>query len=196
MKYIITEEQFKKLNRSNESITKAIIKYLNQFIYKGNRQIEYPARNYGDYSETWCVNGLESIIVRYNFEDKIFKVGTLGVSKGSVDAISRLLSVRRSYVLHVIAEWYDDVMVPKFESIVGENGLSIDEIYMIDRDVTCIPEPVKPKGITDDEMIDYIVKNTLYKKDEVKRKIESGEDLEDFFMHILGIQNRQKERGI
>ena len=46
-------------------------------------------------------------------------------------------------------------------------------------------------------MIDYIVKHTLYTKDDVIDKIESGErDLEDFFLDILDNQNRKKNRGL
>ena len=50
------------------------------------------------------------------------------VSKSLVDVLSTALSIRKSYVLHVILEWYDETMVPKFEQIVGESGLSIEEI--------------------------------------------------------------------
>ena len=39
MKIIITEEQYKKLNKSNESITKAIVKYMNAYIENGERSI-------------------------------------------------------------------------------------------------------------------------------------------------------------
>ena len=45
-------------------------------------------------------------------------------------------------------------------------------------------------------MIDYIVKHTLYTKDEVIGRIKSGkEDLDDFYLHIVDSQNRKKNRG-
>jgi hypothetical protein len=40
-------------------------------------------------------------------------------------------------------------------------------LHLIDtseRPHDCVPEPVKPEGITDEEMIDFIVKNTLYQQ--------------------------------
>jgi hypothetical protein len=88
-------------------------------------------------------------------------------------------------------------MVPKFEEITGESGLSIDDIDVWgDKEQACRAEPVKPEGITDEEMIDYITDNTLYTKDEVIEKIDSGErELEDFYLDIVDTVKRKKELG-
>ena len=197
MRIIITEEQFKKLNRNSQAITNAIIKYMNEYISNGERKIAPKSRNYGNLREEWCIDGKNTIDAFYYFEDGDFDKGTLSISKNIVDNLRKFLSIRRSYVLHVIEEWYDDVMVPKFEEIVGESGLSIDEIDVWDKEHDCIPEPVKPEGITDEEMIDYIANNTAYSRKEVVNRIESGqEDLDDMFLHITDIQNRKKITGL
>jgi hypothetical protein len=196
MKYIITEEQFRKLNKSSETISKAIVKYMNQYISQGNRKVTLKPRNYGNLREDWCIDGKERISAFYYFEDGRFNTGTMLVSKELVESLSNLLSVRKLYVLHIILEWYDETMVPKFEQIVGESGLSIDDIDSADKNNECIPEAEKPEGISDEEMIDYVVKNTLYSKEEVIEKIESGrETLEDLYLHIVDIQNRKKILG-
>jgi hypothetical protein len=192
MKYILTEEQYRRLNKSSQSISNFIVKYMNQYIGNGKRKVIPKARNYGNLREDWCVDGKETITAIYYFEDGRFDQGYLMVSKGLVDTLSELLSIRKSYVLHVILEWYDETMVPKFEQIVGESGLSIEDIGTSDREYECTPEPEKPKGITDEEMIDYIVRNTLYKKEDVIDKIESGEDLDDIYLHIVDIQNKER----
>jgi len=196
MKIIITEEQYKKLNKSNEALSNAIIKYMNQYIQGGDRKIVPKSRNYGNLREDWCVDGKETIIAIYYFEYEKFTNGTLIVSENLVNNLSKLLSIRRSYVLHIIEEWYDDIMVPKFEEITGESGLTIDSIHLQEKEYDCIPEAFKPEGITDEEMINYIVKNTLYNEDEVIKKIESGEeDLDDLYLHIVDIKNRDKIQG-
>ena len=75
--------------------------------------------------------------------------------------------------------------------------MSIDEIDVWDKEHDCIPEPIKPEGITDEEMIDYIANNTAYSRKEVVNRIESGqEDLDDMFLHITDIQNRKKITGL
>lgn len=196
MKYIITEQQYQKLNKSSEAISKAIVKHMNQYISYGERKVTNKPRNYGNLREDWCVDGKETITAIYYFEDGKFNTGTMLVSKELVESLSNALSIRKLYVLHTILEWYDETMVPKFEEIVGESGLSIDDIDTSDKDHECIPEPEKPEGISDEEMIDYVVKNTLYSKEEVIEKIESGrETLEDLYLHIVDIQNRKKILG-
>jgi hypothetical protein len=196
MKIIITEGQYNRLNKSSQAITNAIIKYMNEYIDRGERKITKKSRNYGNLREDWCINGKETISAFYYFEKDKFERGSLSISKKIVESLSNLLSIRRSYVMHVIEEWYDDTMVPKFEEITGELGLSIDDIDVWDKDNPCRPEPVKPKGITDQEMIDYIANNTLYTNDEVIEKIESGErELEDFYLDIVDTVKRKEDLG-
>jgi hypothetical protein len=196
MKIIITEGQYNRLKKSSQAITNAIIKYMNEYIDRGERKITKKSRNYGNLREDWCINGKETISAFYYFEKDKFERGSLSISKKIVESLSNLLSIRRSYVMHVIEEWYDDTMVPKFEEITGELGLSIDDIDVWDKDNPCRPEPVKPKGITDQEMIDYITNNTLYTNDEVIEKIESGErELEDFYLDIVDTVKRKEDLG-
>ena len=196
MKYIITEEQYKRLNRSSQSITNAIEKYMNFYISEGERKMTPKSRNYGNLREDWCVDGKETISAFYYFEKNKFDKGTLIVSKNIIETLSSMLNIRQSYVLNAIAEWYDETMVPKFEQIVGESGLGIDDIDASDRDHECIPESVKEEGITDEEMIDFVVKNTLYDREEVLEKINSGEEiLEDLYLQIKDIIKRKKILG-
>lgn len=196
MKYILTEQQFRKLNKSSETISKAIVKYMNQYISQGSRKVTHKPRNYGNLREDWCIDGKETISTFYYFEDGRFNTGSMLVSKELVESLSNLLSIRKLYVLHTILEWYDETMVPKFEQIVGESGLSIDDIDSYDKTHECIPEAEKPEEISDEEMIDYIVGHTLYTKQDVLKKLESGEEeLDELYLQILDIQNRKKILG-
>ena len=196
MRIIITENQYNRLNKSSQGITNAIIKYMNEYIDKGERKIAKKSRNYGNLREDWCINGKEPISAVYYFENGEFQKGSLSISKKIIKSLSNLLSIRRSYVIHVIEEWYDDTMVPKFEEISGESGLSIDDVDVWDKEHPCIAEPVKPEGITDEEMIDFIYNNTAYRKEEIINKIESGErDLEDFYLDIVDTVKRKEQLG-
>lgn len=196
MKIIITEEQFNRFNRSSPALQNGIIKFLNQYIENGQRTIGKKSRNYGNLRENWCVDGKDVITAIYYFNDGNFDTGRLLVSENLISTIQKIFSVKKSFALHVFEEWYDDTIVPKFEKIVGDTGLYITNIDTLDREHPCIPEPVKPEGITDEEMIDFIVKNTLYTKPDVIKKIESGErDLEDFYLDIAGIVKQREIKG-
>lgn len=192
MKIIITEEQFKRFIKSSPVLKELIEKYLNKYISKGTRKIGKKSRNYGSLREDWCINGNEVIIMIYYFVDGRFDNGSLLISKDIVRTIQQIFSVRESFAINVIEEWYEETMIPQFESIVGEGGFYITSIDKMNSE-PCTPEPIKPEGITDEEMIDFIDKNTLYKRQEIIDKIESGErDLEDFYLDIVDTVERRK----
>ncbi len=196
MKFIITETQYRKFAKSSINIQNSIYKYLNDYISTGKRKIGIKSRNYGNLREDWCINGREEISAIYYFENNEIYEGMVFIDEELVKTISSVFSVRKSFVLTCIEEWYDDIMVPKFEQLIGESGLFINEIGILERTHQCVPEPVKPEGITDDEMIDFIVKNTLYNKNDVTKMIESGErELEDFYLDIVDTVNRRNVIG-
>jgi hypothetical protein len=196
MKYIITEEQYKKFAKGSIEMQNVITIYLNNYISKGTRKIGKKSRNYGNLREDWCVEGIESITAVYYFEGDKFGSGSLIVSKNIVNGIQSIFSVKKSFVMHVIEEWYVETMVPKFESIVGETGLYINEIDISEGDHDCLPEPTKPEGITDEQMIDFIYNNTAYGKSEIMDLINTGErDLEDFYLDIVDTLNRKEQLG-
>jgi hypothetical protein len=76
-------------------------------------------------------------------------------------------------------------MIPKFEELVNEKGLGIDEIMVSSNTGPCTPKFVRPDDLTDEEMIDYIVAHTLFKKQDVIRQIENGKDLDVMYANIL-----------
>ena len=195
-KVLKEEDERRRYIRSTDSLRKVITLFLDDYIEDGNRIIGKKSRNYGNLREDWCVNGKEVITTIYYYEDGKFYSGTLLVTKTLVEKIMKIFNTRKNFVMSIIEEWYEDTMIPKFEQIVGETGFYFDDVDMFDRDHDCIPEPVKPENITDEEMIEFIVSNTLYRRDEVINQIESGErDLEDFYLDITHtVENNKRYR--
>jgi len=185
-KVLKEEDERRRYIKATDSLRKVITLFLDDYIEDGNRKIGKKSRNYGNLTEDWCVNGKEVITAIYYYEDGKFYSGTLLVSITLVEKIMKIFNTRKNFVMNIIEEWYEDTMIPKFEQIVGETGFYFDDVDLFDRDHDCIPEPVKPEDITDEEMIEFIVSNTLYRRDEVINQIESGErDLEDFYLDIV-----------
>jgi len=141
--------------------------------------------------------GIQKAIEKYL--DKMISKGSrksLSISKDLIQEIMSIFTIKKTFVVYVIEEWYEKTMIPQFESIVGESGLSFNDVTIMDRDRECIPEPTKPEGITDEEMINFIDKNTAYRRQEIIDKIESGErDLEDFYLDIVDTVERKKRLG-
>ena len=182
--------------KSSPALQNAITKYLNQYIEGGQRKIAKKSRNYGNLREEWCIDGVNSISSIYYFEDDKFIEGSLIVSNDLVDTIQSLFSVKKSFIHHVIEDWYDETMVPKFKEVVGEKNLYIGDFDISFNDYPCTPESTLPEGITDEEMIDFIDKNTGYRRQEILNMVSSGErDLEDFYLDIVEIVKRKEIRG-
>ena len=195
MKIIINESQLKSLVKESLGRQKAIEQYLDRYISKGKRKIGTKSRNYGNLREDWCIDDVESITAIYYFDNGIFENGSLLISKNLIKDIVSIFTIKKSFAIYVVEDWYEKTMIPKFESIVGESGLSINEVDITDDD-ECVPEPTKPEGITDEDMINFIDKNTAYKRQEIIDKIESGErDLEDFYLDIVDTVERKKRLG-
>ena len=194
---ILTEEITRKYNKPSDNLTQQIIKYLNKHFKDAKRIITPKSRNYGNISEDLCLNNITLISSYFDFDNNQFTTGRLYISKELVKKISNSLIVRTSYIINIIEEWYEEFMLPELENKTGESGLYLNDEPVLIKNEECIPEPVLPENISDEEMIKFIVDNTLYTKDEIIKKLESGEeDLTELYLHILDIQNRKKIRGI
>lgn len=193
-KVLKEEDERRRYIKSTDSLRKVITLFLDDYIEDGNRIIGKKSRNYGNLREDWCVKGKEVITAIYYYEDGKFYSGSLMVSWALVEKIKKTFNTRKNFVMNIIEEWYEDIMIPKFEQIVGETGFYFDDVDLYDGDHDCIPEPVKPENITDEEMLEFIVDNTAYRRDEVINKIESGErDLEDFYLDIVHtVENKKR----
>ena len=193
-KVLKEEDERRRYIKSTDSLRKVITLFLDDYIEDGDRKIGKKSRNYGNLREDWCVNGKEVITAIYYYEDGKFYSGSLMVSWTLVEKIKKIFNTRKNFVMNIIEEWYEDVMIPKFEQIVGETGFYFDDVDLYDPAHDCIPEPVKPENITDEEMLEFIVDNTAYRRDEVINKIESGErDLEDFYLDIVDtVENKKR----
>ena len=95
MRIIITEEQFNRFNRSSNVLQNGIIKYLNLYISEGKRTFRTKNNNFGNLSEDWCVNNVNSITAIYYFEDGKFDSGHLIVDNNFVNKISEIFSVKK-----------------------------------------------------------------------------------------------------
>ena len=193
-KVLKEEDERRRYIKSTDSLRKVITLFLDDYIGDGDRKIGKKSRNYGNLREDWCVNGKEVITAIYYYEDGKFYSGSLMVSWTLVEKIKKIFNTRKNFVMNIIEEWYEDVMIPKFEQIVGETGFYFDDVDLYDPAQDCIPEPVKPENITDEEMLEFIVDNTAYRRDEVINKIESGErELEDFYLDIVDtVENKKR----
>jgi len=187
---ILREEVRKKFKKSGPNKERVIVQYMEKLLSKTNRVVVPPDENYGNYNEEWCSGGKIVMEAKYFFnsedsEDNIFFAGNLYVNKEEIDLLSRMLQVRKSYILNVITEWYDEKYATKFGQETGHPEFEIDETHESDEDRKCY-QIIDTDNLSREYMIDYIDTQTLKKRSELEKK--SDDELTSTYRSVYNIQ--------
>ena len=145
---------------------------MESLISETNRVVVSPDDNYGNYGEEWCKGGKIIMEARYFFssedsDKKKFFAGNLYVDAKEIDFLSQMLQVRKFFLLNVITEWYDEKYATKFGQETGHPELEIDETKTFDNWRKCY-KMIDVDNINREEMIDYLDKETLYRRNELE----------------------------
>jgi hypothetical protein len=117
--------------------------------------------------------------------DNKFFAGDLYVDKEVIDFLAKMLLVRKSFILNVITEWYDDKYTTKFGQETGHPEFEIDETHEMDDWRKCY-QMISTDNLSREEMIDYIDDNSGYKRDEIEK--HSDDELKSEYRSIYNIQ--------
>jgi hypothetical protein len=174
IKKILREEVQKRFTKSNPNFERIIIKHMESVISETTSVIPPPEDNYGNYSQEWCKGNKIIMEARYYFgsdddevEDEKFFAGDLYIQKEEVEFLSKMLQIRKSYILNVITEWYDDKYTTKFGQETGHPELEIDETHEMEDWRKCY-QMINTDNLSKDEMIDYLDNQTLHKRNELE----------------------------
>lgn len=170
---ILREESQKKFSKAGPNKERFIIQHMEKLLSKTNRVVVPPDENYGNYNEEWCRGGKVIIEAKYFFnsednDDNIFFAGDLYVNNEEIDLLSRLLQLRKSYILNVITEWYDDKYATKFGQETGHPEFEIDETHESDVERKCY-QIIDTSNLSREYMIDYIDTQSLHKVSELEK---------------------------
>ena len=190
IKKILREEVQKRFTKSNQSFERLIIKQMESLISETTSVTPPPEENYGNYSQEWCKGDKIIMEARYFFssedsdEEKFFG-GDLYIDKEEIDFLSQMLKVRKSYILNVVTEWYDDKYATKFGQETGHPELEIDETHETDNDRKCY-KIVDTSNLSREYMIDYIDNNTAYRRNDIEKF--SDDKLTSTYRSVYNIQ--------
>jgi hypothetical protein len=194
IKKILREEVKKKFTKSNPNFERIIIKHMESLISETNRVVVPPDYNYGNFSEEWCKGDKIIMESRYYFssedsDETKFFAGNLYVDEEEIDLLSQMLQVRKSYILNVITEWYDEKYATKFGQETGHPELEIDETYQTNNDRKC-HQIIETDNLSREEMIDYVDTQTLYKVSDLEKM--SDDELTSTYRSVYNIQLNKK----
>jgi hypothetical protein len=168
---------------------------MEKLLSKTTRILPPPSENYGNYNEEWCKGDKIVMEAKYYFgtddddwtpqEEQKFFAGDLYVDKEIIEFLSKMLLVRKSFILNVITEWYDDKYATKFGQETGHPELEIDETTEMDDWGKCY-EMVDVSNIGSEDMIEYLDKHSLYRADELRKLPE--DELKSRYRSVYNIQ--------
>ena len=173
IKKILREEVQKKFQKSNPNLERVIIKHMESLISDSKRIIPPPEDNYGNYIEEWCKGNNIVMEAKYFFNDEDsdeekFFAGDLWIDEKEVEFLSKILQVRKAFILNIITEWYDDKYTTKFGQETGHPELEIDETLTFDNWRKCY-QMIDVDNVSREEMIDYLDKETLNRRNELEK---------------------------
>lgn len=209
IKKILIQEVNKKYSKPTPSVEKLIYNWLDNYI--SGAQMYHEKHYEFNYGFEWCNDGMEIMSFDLAFEyideyhsDKVknsernFDRGTLQIPKDIIQEMLTDIPVRKNYLIYVIEEWFEDTLLDEVSTMIGRDDISIDEFEEYpETSLVCVPPQTKPEGITDDQMIDYIVSNTLHRKEHLERSMleDPDFDLEKSYLNILKMGESKRLRG-
>jgi hypothetical protein len=173
IKRILREEVSKRFTKGSPNAQSLIIKHMEKIISKTSRVIPPPEENYGNYTEEWCKGDEMIVEARYymfseDSDEEKFVDGTLFINKNEVEFLSKMLQVRKVFILNVITEWYDEKYATKFGQETGHPEFEIDETDTYEGEWRKCYQMINTDNLSRDEIIDYLDKETLYRRNELE----------------------------
>jgi hypothetical protein len=129
----------------------------------------------------FCKNGKEILDVTLYFdtdysgaddkrktEERSLDRGIMSVPKNVFDDLTTDLPMRVSYLRYLLEEWFDDTYLGEIQKKMGRNDIYISELNVSSSDGDiCFPPITKPDDVTEEEMIEHILKSGKYKMKDI-----------------------------
>jgi hypothetical protein len=181
IKTILREEVNEMYSRPSEKMDLIITRWLDN-LFSGAKM--YYNKSYeSTHSFDWCNKGMEiaSVILYFHNDDSVyddkrpmsernFEEGTLMIPESIVNELRNYVPIRRNYLRYKIEEWFDDNIMTEVTKTMGRDDIHIIKFSEYPKTAeVCVPPVEKPEGVTEEEMIELILKTTLHKRDALLR---------------------------
>ena len=208
IRHILKEEVSRKYDKPTPKIEHLVYRWLND--YFDGAQMYHNKSWESTHSFEFCNNGKEIMDVIFYFhnddnvyddkrktEERDFESGSMIISKNILSELSSDIPVRLSYLKYIFEEWFDDTYLGEIQKFMGRNDIYISEfdITSVDAQI-CVPPVTKPEDVTEEDMIELILKTTLFKRDQLlKYENEEPGFIEKTYLGKLRDAEMKRVRG-
>jgi hypothetical protein len=185
---VLREEVSRRFTSGTSEKRNFIIKQLEDLLSDATRVIPPLEENYGVHNEEWCKNGKVVMEARYHVDEDTdeFFSGDLFINEDVIEFLSKMLQVRKPFILNVVTEWYDENYASKFGPEVNRPEFEIFETFETDANRKCY-QMINMDNISTEEMIDYLDKETLMRRDEIEQF--SSDELKRRYRSVYNARN-------
>lgn len=204
IKKILKEEVNKKYSKPTAKIESLIYSWLNDY-FSGSKI--YHIKSYeSSHTFEWCNHGKEilKVFLEFNYDDEVwddkrkteerdFEIGRLQVPKDIIDELESDIPVRRTYLRYIIEEWFDDTYLGEIQKMMERKDIFINVFFEHPiKAEKCVPPRTRDENVTMQDMIDYVLKNTLFTIKDLEKK--SDEDIEKIYLEKLRNEDMDRLR--
>jgi hypothetical protein len=186
IKLILEDEVNRKYAKPSPKVEQLVYRWLDN--YFDGSQMYYNKSWETRHDFEWCNNGKEIMDVVLFFKDdesvfddkrkteeRDFDSSELSIPKNILNDLASDIPVKVSYLKYVIEEWFDDTYLGEIQKKMGRNDIYISEFNINDKDAqTCVPPMTKPEDVTEEDMIELILKTTLFRRDGILKQEEEN----------------------
>lgn len=184
IKTILREEVNEMYSKPSEKMDTIITRWLDNLFTGSKMYYKESWKTRHDFE--WCNKGMEiaSVTLYFNNDENVyddkrptsernFEEGTLSIPESIVNELRDYVPIRRNYLRYKIEEWFDDNIFPEVIKTMGRNDINIGQFSEYPKTAQiCVPPVEKPEDVTEEEMIELILKTTLHKRDSLLRREE------------------------
>jgi hypothetical protein len=207
IKLILEDEVNRKYEKPTPKIEQLVYRWLNDYFDGAKMYHDKSWETRHDFE--WCKHGKEIMKFILFFEDnsvdyddrrkteeRDFDSGFLYVPNDIFKELMSDIPVRASYLKYLFEEWFDDTYLGEIQSKMDRNDIYISEFNIEGNVETCVPPVTKPENVTEEEMIELILKTTLFRRDAImKQEEETPGWIEKTYLEKLRNADRKRLRG-
>ena len=209
IKLILEDEVKRKYDKPTPKVEQLVYRWLNDYFDGAKIYHDKSWETRHDFE--WCNHGKEIMKFILFFEDnsdvfddrrkteeRDFESGSIYIPNDIFKELMSDIPVRASYLKYLFEEWFDDTYLGETQSKMGRNDIYISEFNIDDRDAqTCVPPMTKPDDVTEEDMIELILKTTLFRRDAImKQEEESPGWIEKTYLEKLRNVEYDRLRGL